>query len=633
MTLIADIETAHDDLTALRRDIHAHPELAFQETRTSDLVAERLGRLGLEVHRGLGKTGVVGVLRGARGGQGRAIGLRADMDALPMPEHNRFAHASRHPGRMHGCGHDGHTTMLLGAAQYLAQHRDFEGVVNFIFQPAEEGGNAGARAMIEDGLLERFPCDEIHGLHNMPGTPMGTFAFRKGAMMASSNRFDIVIRGTGGHAAMPEKAVDPIIIAAEMVGALQTIISRSKSPIDTAVLSVTQIHAGDAYNVIPDEAVLRGTVRTFSTEVLDRIESRMRHVAQTLPQVYGASGELQFVRAYPPLVNWDAQTDFAAQVAQDVFGAAKVVRDAAPVGGAEDFSFYLEKVPGTYLFLGNGDGAHRERPITAWGHANCTTPTTTSTTRYCRSARPTGSGWWRLSSPGPEGIGTRVLRGSASRELEVGDLRRRHRSHELKSVQAFADTVEQPLALPEQDRHEVDVHLVHETGREILLGGFRSAGKRHILAAGGLPRRLERRTDAVGDEGEGRPTLEHEWLARVVREHEYRVVERRISAPPAGPRLLRIPGTGVAAEHVAPHDGGTDVGERFLDDRGAFVGLSAVHADHRAKRSELEGPLVETPAADSERVAHALAGTGDEAVERHRDLEAQPGHACLTPTR
>jgi amidohydrolase len=363
MSLIAEIESKHDAFTALRRDIHAHPELAFQETRTSDLVAERLASYGLEVHRGLGKTGVVGVLRGTRepqGGKVRSIGLRADMDALPMPEHNRFAHASRHAGRMHGCGHDGHTTMLLGAAQHLAQRRDFAGVVNFIFQPAEEGGNAGARAMMQDGLFERFPCDEIYGMHNMPGVPAGTFAFRKGAMMASSNRFDIIIRGVGGHAAMPQKTVDPIVIAAEMVGVLHSLISRAKSPIDTAVLSVTQMHAGDAYNVIPDEAVLRGTVRTFSTEVLDLMEARMRQVAETLPQVYGATGELKFVRAYPPLVNWDAPTDFAAQVAEQAFGAGQVVRDAPPVGGAEDFSFYLEKVPGTYMFVGNGDGAHRE---------------------------------------------------------------------------------------------------------------------------------------------------------------------------------------------------------------------------------------------------------------------------------
>lgn len=364
MSLIAEIVSTHDEFTAIRRDIHAHPELAFQESRTSDLVAERLSSWGIEVHRGLGKTGVVGVLRGTRaakaGGRPRALALRADMDALPMPEHNRFAHASKHPGRMHGCGHDGHTTILLGAAKYLAEHRDFEGTVNFIFQPAEEGGNAGARAMIEDGLFERFPSDEIYGLHNMPGFPTGQFGFRKGPTMASSNRFDIVIRGTGGHAAQPHKSVDTIVIAAEMVGVLQTLISRHKNPIDTAVLSVTQIHAGDAYNVLPDQAVIRGTVRTFSTQVLDEIEANMRRVAETLPQVHGGTGTLEFYRAYPPLVNWDAQTEFAMKVAQDHFGVENVDGNTPQHGGAEDFSFYLEKVPGTYLFVGNGGGDHRE---------------------------------------------------------------------------------------------------------------------------------------------------------------------------------------------------------------------------------------------------------------------------------
>ena len=370
MSLIAEIEKTHEEFTALRRDIHAHPELAFKESRTSDLVAERLASWGIEVHRGLGKTGLVGVLRGSRtaaAGKPRAIGLRADMDALPMPEHNRFAHASKHEGRMHGCGHDGHTAMLLGAAKYLATHRDFDGVVNFIFQPAEEGGNAGARAMIEDGLFEKFPCDEIYGMHNMPGFPAGQFAFRKGPTMASSNRFDIIVRGTGGHAAQPHKAVDTIVIAAEMIGVLQTLISRHRNPIDVAVLSVTQIHAGDAYNVIPGEAVIRGTVRTFSTQVLDEIENNMRRVAQTLPQVHGGTGELQFYRAYPPLVNWDAPTDFAARVAEEVFGADKVDRDTPQHGGAEDFSFYLEKVPGTYLFVGNGNGDHHEARYVGMG--------------------------------------------------------------------------------------------------------------------------------------------------------------------------------------------------------------------------------------------------------------------------
>ena len=360
MSLIAEIEKEHDALTAIRRDIHANPELAFNEVRTAELVAERLAGWGIEVHRGIGKTGVVGVLHGSRGPGRRAIGLRADMDALPMPEHNRFAHASKIAGRMHGCGHDGHTTMLLGAARYLATHRDFEGTVNFIFQPAEEGGNAGAKAMMEDGLFDRFPCHEVYGMHNMPGMPAGVFGFRKGAMMASSNRFDITVRGVGGHAAMPDKAIDPIVIAAEMVGVLQTLISRHKAPIDTAVLTVTQIHAGDAYNVIPAECVIRGTVRTFSIDVLDQMEANMRRVAETLPKVHGGSGELSFYRAYPPLVNHDAQVDFAAQVAEQAFGAERVRREIPPTGGAEDFSFYLQEVPGAYLFVGNGEGDHRE---------------------------------------------------------------------------------------------------------------------------------------------------------------------------------------------------------------------------------------------------------------------------------
>ncbi|MDM9561715.1 MULTISPECIES: M20 aminoacylase family protein [Bordetella] len=357
MKTLDEIERAHADLTALRRDIHAHPELAFQETRTSALVAERLRSFGIEVHTGFGKTGLVGVLKAGSGA--RKIGLRADMDALPMPEHNRFAHKSTVAGRMHGCGHDGHTTILLGAAEYLARHRNFDGTVHFIFQPAEEGGNAGARAMMEDGLFDKFPCDAVFGLHNMPGMPVNQFGFRSGPAMASSNRWDITIRGVGGHAAQPHGAVDPIIVAADMVHALQTLISRSKDPLESAVLSITQIHAGDAYNVIPGEAVLRGTVRTYTVDVLDKIEDGMRRIATTLPQVYGGTGELDFVRAYPPLVNWEKETAFAAQVAREVFGDEQVNCNIPAFMGAEDFSFYLEKVPGCYLFLGNGDGDHR----------------------------------------------------------------------------------------------------------------------------------------------------------------------------------------------------------------------------------------------------------------------------------
>ena len=390
MSLITEIEREHEGLTAIRRDIHAHPELAFHENRTSDIVAAQLEKWGIEVHRGLGKTGLVGVLRGKGGNSRRSVGFRADMDALPMPEHNRFAHASQNPGRMHGCGHDGHTTMLLGAAQHLARDRDFDGVINFIFQPAEEGGNAGARAMMEDGLFDRFPCDEIYGIHNMPGFPVGHFAFRKGPTMASSNRFDIIVRGTGGHAAQPHKAVDTIVITAEMVGVLQTLISRHKNPIDVAVLSVTQIHAGDAYNVLPDQAVIRGTVRTFSTEVLDEIESNMRRVAETLPQVYGGTGELQFYRAYPPLVNWDVPTDFAMQVAIDTFGADHVDHDTPQHGGAEDFSFYLQKVPGCYMFIGNGGGDHRDSRYIGMGPCELHNPNYD----FNDALIPVGSTYW-----------------------------------------------------------------------------------------------------------------------------------------------------------------------------------------------------------------------------------------------
>lgn len=357
MTVLAEIEQKHEELTAIRRDIHAHPELAFTEERTSSLVAERLTGLGLEVHTGIGRTGVVGVLRAGSGK--RSIGLRADMDALPMPELNRFAHRSQNEGKMHGCGHDGHTTMLLGAAQYLASHRNFDGTVNFIFQPAEEGGNAGAKAMMDDGLFERFPCDVVYGMHNMPGMEQGHLAFRSGPTMASSNRFDIIIKGVGGHAAQPHNSVDPIMIAAEIVQALQTLITRNKNPIDTAVLSLTQIHAGDAYNVIPAQAVIRGTVRTYTVAVLDMMENNMRRIVTKLCEAYGATGELDFVRCYPPLVNWPEQTEFAAGVAESVFGAQRVNRSIPPFTGSEDFSFYLEKVPGTYLFIGNGDGAHR----------------------------------------------------------------------------------------------------------------------------------------------------------------------------------------------------------------------------------------------------------------------------------
>jgi hippurate hydrolase len=358
MKTLEEIERAHGALTAIRRDIHAHPELAFQETRTSDLVARFLQDQGIEVHTGLGKTGVVGVLRA--GSSKKTIGLRADMDALPMLELNRFGHKSLFNGRMHGCGHDGHTTMLLGAAQYLAKHRNFDGTVHLIFQPAEEGGHAGARAMIEDGLFDKFPCDAIYGIHNMPGRPVNQFGFHAGPFMASSSRWDVVIKGRGGHAAQPHLTIDPIVIAANVVQALQSVISRGSDPFDSTVLSVTKIHSGgESHNVIPDEVTLGGTVRTFTHKALDKIEADMRRIVATMPQVYGGSGELNFVRNYPPLINHPKETAFALQVAREAFGESHVDPDCAAMMGAEDFAFYLEKVPGAYLFLGNGEGGHR----------------------------------------------------------------------------------------------------------------------------------------------------------------------------------------------------------------------------------------------------------------------------------
>jgi len=360
-----EIERARGELSAIRRDIHANPETAFQEVRTAALVASRLRGWGIEVHEGVGKTGVVGVIR--NGSSSRAIGIRADMDALPVSECNLFGHKSTVQGKMHACGHDGHTTMLLGAAQYLAKHRNFDGTVNLIFQPAEENGNAGARAMMEDGLFERFPCDAVFGIHNMPGMPANVFGFRAGPAMASSNRFTITVKGVGGHAAQPHKGVDPIVIAADMVGALQTVVSRTKDPLEAAVLSITQIHAGDAFNIIPSEAVIRGTVRTYTIETLDVIETAMRRIATTMPMAFGATGELEFIRAYPPLVNHAQETEFAAKVAEDTFGAAHVDRNIPAYAIAEDFSFFLEARPGCYLFLGNGDGSHREAAFEGMG--------------------------------------------------------------------------------------------------------------------------------------------------------------------------------------------------------------------------------------------------------------------------
>ena len=357
MKLVDPIIAFQAELQQIRRDLHAHPELCYEEQRTSDVVAAKLSEWGIPVIRGLGLTGVVGIIK--NGTSSRAIGLRADMDALPMQEINTFPHASRHPGKMHACGHDGHTSMLLGAAHHLAQQRNFDGTVYLVFQPAEEGG-AGARRMIEDGLFDKCPMQAIYGMHNWPGAPVGSMSVTEGPMMASSNEFHVKIKGKGAHAAQPHKGIDPVMIAVQIAQSWQTIISRNKSPLDTAVLSVTQIHAGSATNVIPDEAELHGTVRTFSSAVLDLIEQRMDQIARHTGAAFGAEVEFKFKRNYPPLVNHAKETAFAVEVMREVVGADKVDEHVEPTMGAEDFAFFLQQKPGCYVFIGNGEGEHRE---------------------------------------------------------------------------------------------------------------------------------------------------------------------------------------------------------------------------------------------------------------------------------
>ena len=343
----------HEQMTAWRRDIHAHPELGFQEQRTSDLVAMKLAEFGIEVHRGIGKTGVVGVLRA--GSSKRSVGLRADMDALPIQEANTFAHRSKNDGRMHACGHDGHTSMLLGAAQYLAETRNFDGTVNFIFQPAEEG-IGGAKAMVDDGLFKRFPCDAIFGMHNRPGMPLGKFAVRSGPMMAGGAFFDIDIEGRGSHGARPESGVDSVLVAAHVITALQSIVSRNVRPVDTAVVSVTKVHGGDAYNVIPQTVRISGTVRAFSNEVMEMIGRNMARVAEGVAAGFGAKAKTDFRAIFPPLVNNAEEADFAAGVLAEIVGAESVRRDPALIMASEDFSFMLNQVRGCYFNIGNGDG-------------------------------------------------------------------------------------------------------------------------------------------------------------------------------------------------------------------------------------------------------------------------------------
>ncbi|RZO42955.1 MAG: amidohydrolase [Proteobacteria bacterium] len=379
MTVIKEIKLLHDEMTEWRRDIHQHPELKFEENRTSDLVAAKLEEFGIEIHRGLAKTGVVGTIRN---GDGPSIGLRADMDALPLEEKNTFKHASSNPGKMHACGHDGHTAMLLGAAKHLAASKNFKGTVNLIFQPAEEGGGGG-ELMIKEGLFEMFPVDSVYGLHNWPGMPAGTFGVGSGPIMAAADMFDLTINGRGGHAAFPDQCIDPIVVASQVVSALQTITSRNTHPVDSVVISVTQIHAGDAYNVIPDSVRMHGTVRTFQTETRDKIPSSMLRVAEGVCAAYGTTCELNYMSGYPATINSVPETEISAKAVVDLLGEDKIILNPTPSMGAEDFSYMLEARPGCYVWLGIGPGK---------GEAGCMLHS--SRYDFNDDVLPTGASYW-----------------------------------------------------------------------------------------------------------------------------------------------------------------------------------------------------------------------------------------------
>ena len=357
--VLNQIKVFEEIMVGWRHDLHMHPEIGFEEHRTSDMIARTLAGFGFEVHRHIGKTGVVGRL--AVGDSTRSIGLRADMDALPIEEINRFSHRSTVNGRMHACGHDGHVASLLGAARYLAETRRFGGVVNLIFQPAEEGVG-GARAMLEDGLFERFPCDAVFGFHNEPMLPVGKFAIRRGAMLAGGAFFDIVVKGKGSHGGHPEHSIDPILTACHIVTALQSIPARNVGAVDAAVISVTRIEGGDAYNVVPDQAAIRGTARWFKPEVLDIIETNMRRIATSIAEGFGAKVEIDFRVIFAPLVNATDETVFAADVAAEIAGETNVNRERDLIMASEDFAFMLEKVPGAYIHVGNGDSANLHNP-------------------------------------------------------------------------------------------------------------------------------------------------------------------------------------------------------------------------------------------------------------------------------
>ena len=361
---LTQLQALSDEFTALRRDIHQHPELGYQEFRTSELVAERLAAWGYQVTRGLGGTGVVGQLvRGTSGQGGKRLGLRADMDALPIQEATGLPHASCHAGLMHACGHDGHTATLLAAAKHLAEQGDFDGTLNLIFQPAEEG-LGGARKMMEDGLFEQFPCDAIFAMHNMPGFPRGKLLLREGATMASSENITITLEGQGGHGAMPHVAIDPVVAGSAIVLGLQTIVARNVAPLQMSVITVGAFNAGQANNVIPQRATLELSVRSLDREMHQLLNRRIRELVEAQAQSYGCQASIEFRGGYPVLVNTQPETDFARQVALELVGPENVELQTAPLTGSEDFAFMLEQLPGSYLFIGNGDQA-------SGGHGAC----------------------------------------------------------------------------------------------------------------------------------------------------------------------------------------------------------------------------------------------------------------------
>ena len=379
MELIEEIKQFHDEMTSWRREIHQYPELGFEENRTSDFVAKKLKEFGIEVYRGLAKTGVVGKISN---GDGPSIGLRADMDALPLEEKNSFVHASTYPGKMHACGHDGHTAMLLGAAKYLASNKNYHGTINFIFQPAEEG-LGGAELMLKEGLFDKFPMDSVYGLHNWPGMAAGYFGIGTGPMMASADFFDLTIIGRGGHAAMPEHCIDPIIVASHVISALQTIPSRNTHPVDSVVISVTKIHAGDAYNIIPDSVGINGTVRTFLQETQSELQSSILRIVEGVCNAFGAKCELNYMKGYPATINSINESEISEKAAIDLVGREKIQRNPIPSMVTEDFSYMLQAKPGCYVWLGTGTGK---------GDPGCMLHS--SNYDFNDDVLPTGVGYW-----------------------------------------------------------------------------------------------------------------------------------------------------------------------------------------------------------------------------------------------